>query len=47
LRAELDASAAHFASQVIAPGTTIAVDAVFATPAPEAARFGVEARPLN
>jgi len=47
LRAESDASAAQFASQVLAPGASIAVDAVFATPASEAARFAVEARPLN
>jgi predicted Zn finger-like uncharacterized protein len=47
LRAELDASAAKLASQVLAPGATIAVDAVFATPAPEAARFVVTARPRN
>jgi predicted Zn finger-like uncharacterized protein len=47
LRAELDASAAKLASQVLAPGASVAVDAVFATPAPEAARFVVEARPVN
>ena len=47
LSAELEASAAEFASQVLPPGAAIAVDAVFATPAPEAARFVVEARPLN
>lgn len=47
LREESAASAAHLASQVLAPGATVAVDAVFATPAPDAARFAVEARPLN
>ncbi len=47
LRAESAASAAHFASQVLAPGASITVDAVFATAAPEATRFAVEARPLN
>ena len=47
LREESDASATQLASQVLAPGASIAVDAVFATPAPEAARFAVEARPLN
>jgi predicted Zn finger-like uncharacterized protein len=47
LRAELDSSAAQFASQVLAPGASVAVDAVFATPAPGAARFAVEPRPLD
>ncbi len=47
LRTELDASAARFATQVLAPGASVAVDAIFATPAPEAARFVVEARPVN
>ena len=47
LREESDASAVKFAAQVLAPGATIAVDAVFTTPAPEAARFAVEARPVN
>jgi hypothetical protein len=47
LREESDAAAVHLASQLLAPGATVAVDAVFTTPAPEAARFAVEARPLN
>lgn len=39
--------AMHFASQEVPPGSSIPVDAVFTSAAPGAARFAVEARPLN
>jgi predicted Zn finger-like uncharacterized protein len=44
---ESAAVAMQFASQPLQPGGTVAVDAVFTGAAPGAARFAVEARPLN
>jgi predicted Zn finger-like uncharacterized protein len=47
LRAEADAAASELAAQLLAPGASIAVDAVFAAPAREATRFAVETRPAR
>jgi Protein of unknown function (DUF3426) len=44
LREEADASASELAAKVLAPGASVAVDAVFATPARGASRFAVETR---
>jgi predicted Zn finger-like uncharacterized protein len=47
LREEADAAASELAAKVLAPGASVAVDAVFATPAREATRFAVETRPAR
>jgi hypothetical protein len=47
LREEADAAASELAAKVLAPGASVAVDAVFATPAREATRFAVETRPVR
>lgn len=47
LREEANAAASELAAKVLAPGASIPVDAVFATPAREAARFTVETRPIR
>jgi predicted Zn finger-like uncharacterized protein len=47
LREEAEATASELAAKVLAPGASVAVDAVFTTPAREAARFSVETRPAR
>jgi len=47
LREETDAAAPELAAKLLAPGASVAVDAVFATSAREATRFAVETRPVR
>ena len=47
LREEADAAASELAARVVAPGASVAVDAVFAPPARDATRFAVETRPAR